>query len=373
MAIKVALLSGKGGSGKTTISLSLSSLLSICGIKVTLIDCDLATCGATYFFEKNYTKNYFNLYSLDFRDTMYEVSEYFKFVPVSTHFPCLFDIAKVIDNFVELIDRLETYSDVVIFDCQAGYSEILNSILAITDINLIIMEPDPISASAVRVLYARTSEYLESRNTYQIFSKVPEGEVHAYKKPSISMFSCLEPIRFSWDIRNAIGLLKIPELLEENMDFGMVLYGLAKFICPDYSNELSVYGEEIDLIKSHQIELELENVKQQAVALGERLKTKKEEVGLNAFVCSILFTAAIIIINTLFSLDLVKDNNVIHIAIIFIICIMSFGLLFRLLYGAEKRKLYKRQRELTLKRSNLYKMLDEIQNKKNKKLYNSEK
>lgn len=49
----LALISGKGGSGKTTLGLSLASLLSSCNIKVLLVDCDLSTNGATYFYEKN--------------------------------------------------------------------------------------------------------------------------------------------------------------------------------------------------------------------------------------------------------------------------------------------------------------------------------
>ena len=51
MSIILSLLSGKGGSGKTTMALSMSVLLSECGVKTLLIDCDLTTNGATYFYE----------------------------------------------------------------------------------------------------------------------------------------------------------------------------------------------------------------------------------------------------------------------------------------------------------------------------------
>lgn len=52
MCKTVSFLSGKGGSGKTTLALSMASMLSRFGIKVLLIDCDLSTNGATYFYEE---------------------------------------------------------------------------------------------------------------------------------------------------------------------------------------------------------------------------------------------------------------------------------------------------------------------------------
>lgn len=49
MSTAIAFLSGKGGSGKTTLALSMADLMSKCKIKTLLIDCDLSTNGATYF------------------------------------------------------------------------------------------------------------------------------------------------------------------------------------------------------------------------------------------------------------------------------------------------------------------------------------
>src|SRR4051794_22785200 len=49
--IVIVLLSGKGGSGKTVLALSMSRVLTEAGLKVLLVDCDASTHGATYFFE----------------------------------------------------------------------------------------------------------------------------------------------------------------------------------------------------------------------------------------------------------------------------------------------------------------------------------
>lgn len=51
MSTSIAFLSGKGGSGKTTLALSMADLLSRCGIRTLLVDCDMSTNGATYFYE----------------------------------------------------------------------------------------------------------------------------------------------------------------------------------------------------------------------------------------------------------------------------------------------------------------------------------
>ena len=52
----LAILSGKGGSGKTTLSILLTQLLANCNKQILLVDCDLSTNGATYFFESRLTE-----------------------------------------------------------------------------------------------------------------------------------------------------------------------------------------------------------------------------------------------------------------------------------------------------------------------------
>ena len=47
----LSLISGKGGSGKTIIAISIAKVLNDSGYKVLLVDCDNVTHGASYFFE----------------------------------------------------------------------------------------------------------------------------------------------------------------------------------------------------------------------------------------------------------------------------------------------------------------------------------
>ena len=56
MGKSISVLSGIGGSGKTTVSLLLTRLLSNANKKVLYVDCDFSTYGATCFFEKYLNK-----------------------------------------------------------------------------------------------------------------------------------------------------------------------------------------------------------------------------------------------------------------------------------------------------------------------------
>ena len=149
----LALMSGKGGSGKTTLALSVAKLLTSFQIKVLFIDCDIATNGATYFFESMYSspvKTTFDILtnknnSDDGAELPFlEVENGFHFIPTSTRFPRDIDENEVL-NFQNLSsfisEQIDSY-DLVICDCQAGCSDELKAVLTVSDINLIVTEPD---------------------------------------------------------------------------------------------------------------------------------------------------------------------------------------------------------------------------------------
>lgn len=240
MAIKIGLLSGKGGSGKTTLGLSMANFLSDNQERVLFIDCDLATNGATYFFEKKFFADELTLNlikkGIGSEKNVLQINSFFDFIPTSTYFPYVNNQSMESDkNFINFIQTIEEYYKIIIFDCQAGYSEWLRSILTVTDINLIVLELDAISSSAIRVLYKQVSDLLESKPTYQIFNKISEEDKTIYDKVTTgTIFTSLPPVLFSWNIRRYFAYAKMPELDQENLKFSLAVYDILKIILEDY-------------------------------------------------------------------------------------------------------------------------------------------
>lgn len=271
MALKLALLSGKGGSGKTTIALSLAKMLSECGLKTMLIDCDIATNGATYFFEAKLerTKNYLsllNLFSSFYErpaEKMLSVDNNFWFVPSNSLFSnnrAPFPLQGC-GLFTKNINICEKGFDVMIFDCQAGYSKLLDIILEMSTTNLIVLEPDAISSSSVRVLYAQVSNLIEKTKTYQIFNKITEEEYSVYKQVNVGTFTSLPPIKFNWEVRKAFVFSKIPEMGSTNVEFGNDVFTVANFLFPAFEDSLSVYTHRILLQEKEEAEFTLQELK----------------------------------------------------------------------------------------------------------------
>ena len=129
----LTLLSGKGGSGKTVLALSMSKILHEAGLKVLLIDCDTSTHGATYFFETELNDNVLTLYDLieqqNSQNKPLKTKSGFEFIP-SILRP---ELNSFTDNEVDIrgcenflpSTILEDNYDVIILDCQAGYTHLV--------------------------------------------------------------------------------------------------------------------------------------------------------------------------------------------------------------------------------------------------------
>jgi cellulose biosynthesis protein BcsQ len=246
--IFLSLLSGKGGSGKTVLSLSIAKVLAEAGFKVLLVDLDTATHGATYFFESELDKN--NICLLDIlamdvsKKHLLKTKDNFYFVP-STLSPekvdFEYDKIKEEEGFEKLFDPniIEVDFEIVIFDCQAGYSDLAKMAAGISHQNLIVLEADAVSSSALRVLHLQIGKILNRSNSWQLFNKLTEEERPIYEKVlGGTLFSSLPPIPFDWKVRASFSTCEIPSVTERKSAFGLGVLRIMKIIFKDFRNKL---------------------------------------------------------------------------------------------------------------------------------------
>jgi len=257
--------------GKTTVALSLAKMLSDCGIKTLLIDCDIATNGATYFFETKLERKerYLSLSSLfcsEFEhpiDKMLRVDDNFWFIPSNTSFPNDSHVFPYEDSdiFVKNIDNCQNDFDALIFDCQAGYSKITATVLESSTTNLVVLEPDAISSSSIRVLYAQVSDLIERVKTYQIFNKITDEEYSVYRQiVGGTTFNSLPPIKFNWEVRKAFAFAKVPEMISTNVEFGKNVFEIANILFPKFEEPLFSYTRNILSKEREELELEIKKL-----------------------------------------------------------------------------------------------------------------
>lgn len=249
MSTSIAFLSGKGGSGKTTLALSISNLLCRCEARTLLVDCDLSTNGATYFYETqlaNWDK--LERYALhSFRDIIISDSdriiEPYSIAPNLDFIPSIIGVSER-NLFVEssndnlprihkldrFFDWIQQNYDVVIFDCQAGYTELLNKLLPFMDVDIFVMEADSISAAAMRNLHLKTGNYLSQARLYQIFNKATPEEFEVYSKIVGTFFTNIGTLLFDWKIRQAFSRSQVPDIENTSSKYGLDLCEICKII-----------------------------------------------------------------------------------------------------------------------------------------------
>lgn len=146
----VAIASGKGGVGKTSIAVNLSVALCRLGARVTLLDGDLGLanadvlCGVTP--------------RGDLADVVCgrrEVSEIalrapggFTLIPGAAGVTSLADLgAEGARRLLDAIDHLATSADAIIIDCGAGIGRGVLSLFGAADLGLVVTTPEPTSVT----------------------------------------------------------------------------------------------------------------------------------------------------------------------------------------------------------------------------------
>jgi len=154
----IALISGKGGSGKTATALALGYLAADLGVKTLLVDADAGTHGMTYFFVDRLLgpRRQRSLIGPPASEPeLIRISEKLDFLPsVPSISARTFDPAHpaLPQHIKSEIGSLQDEYELVLIDCQAGVGAATAAVLQTSAVALVVTEADPISIWAVNDL-----------------------------------------------------------------------------------------------------------------------------------------------------------------------------------------------------------------------------
>jgi len=139
----IALISGKGGVGKTTSTICLGKALSKLGKKVTLLDTNLMTPNLSLqlgFVDPPATLNHFLRREKELHEIIYTHSSGLSFIPTSTSYQ---EVQKTHpQQLTEIFEHLDDTSELVLVDTANGLGEEISHVLKNTDEALIVVNPN---------------------------------------------------------------------------------------------------------------------------------------------------------------------------------------------------------------------------------------
>lgn len=296
----ISFVSGKGGSGKTTTALGMAKLLADVGLKVLVVDLDMATHGATYFFSPQLTarSNDWSFETLinakgsvrdidDWNAGAIATTDGFDFIPSSRRLGGTdargreegesLDGSRVREALRSILAVANPRYDIILLDNQAGYNVISAKATASANKAVVVSEADPISSDAIDDLISRLGPDLPTFRRYLI-NKLELSEVGDYRR-AVDLFgqmNRLPPIPFDFSVRTAFGNRVIPVDLERPTAFLLALFKTIQGILPEFKELLRHYEESRIVFMFEEYQDKLDSV------LGERRETQAELAAIGA-------------------------------------------------------------------------------------------
>ncbi len=187
----IAVVSGKGGVGKSNIALNLSILMSAAGNRVALIDADLALANLDVLLDAEVRGNLSHVIngSKKVEDIVVNLPCGVQFVPGANGLAKLANLSEFQRSLLlEQLGSLENDNEVIIVDCGAGLGSDVMHFAAAADNVLVVTTPEPPAVTdayaVIKVLSQRgykghisllvnmAAGRLESRVTHQRISNV---------------------------------------------------------------------------------------------------------------------------------------------------------------------------------------------------------
>ena len=142
----IAVTSGKGGVGKTTISINMSLALARLGNKVCLIDVDLGTANVDFLLNLKAEYNIAHLITGDreMEEILVEGPEGLLVLPGSSGLEQLANLSEwQFSRLVNSFNQLDQLCDIVVLDTGAGISANVTNFLLAADEVILVTTPDP--------------------------------------------------------------------------------------------------------------------------------------------------------------------------------------------------------------------------------------
>ncbi len=230
----IALSSGKGGVGKSSIALNLGVILAQAGKKVIVVDADVAMSNLALMIGVDripITLNNVLAGENDILDAVYDGPSGMKYVPAQLAVDKLDRLN--FDDLPKAIQKLEEHADYVLIDCPPGWGPDAKAAIASAKQGIIVLTPEPPAlADAIK-----TRSFMEKRNVdvlgavlNMVLNDPVEIKKSEIESPQLLGVRVIAVLPEDIEVRRATAL-QVPVVIKNpSAPFSKALLGLAESI-----------------------------------------------------------------------------------------------------------------------------------------------
>jgi MinD-like ATPase involved in chromosome partitioning or flagellar assembly len=247
MSFVLALASGKGGTGKTVLSLAIAQLLTANDKRVAIYDADASTRGLTHYVSAHVDTSKPGLAEARSPEAVQTVR-----LESSPGEIVVYPMAGILDSdagdlnvetaLANLLARLKAdraHFDYQIVDLQAGISPIIDRVYPVADATLVVTEADPVSIAAVAYL-RRHLDRLGRRPVFGLVNRALPGEEPYFESLTDYAKNILwtSVIPLDPDVRRSFFRRELPLRPASGDPFALSLTDVLRRIGPPLSGDL---------------------------------------------------------------------------------------------------------------------------------------